>query len=179
MVSSVQKLTLKGYLSDYVRYLSGLDTNNMIRLAKEAQTNYRLREPLFIYAYWTNKIDLLLNSTKGTELGDKFSSIYSDFSFQKFLDALETKSNVLDERYHKCYNSYICKRDMTKTYDRKKQLMHNKIKNLQSTKSVTAYRIYSDLNLNGANTKAFLKHGDVKKLSLDAVRNILQYLEEK
>ena len=174
----MQKLTLQGYLSGYVRYLSGLDTNNISKLANQAQTNYRLREPLFLYAYCTDKIDLLLTYTKGTELGDRFSYIRSKFSFPEVLYALETNSNLLDERYHKCYRSYVCRRDMSKTYDRKKQLMHKKIKNLQSSKNVTTYRIYTDLNLNGPNTNAFVKHGYVNKLSLDDVRMVLNYLEK-
>ena len=173
----MQKLTLRGYLSDYVQHLSGLDTNSISKLAKEAQSNYRLREPLFLYAYCIDKVDFLLDLTKGSELGEKFLRIRSKFSFPEFLHALETRSGALDERYHKCYHSYVCKRDMSKTYNRKKQFMRTKIKELQAAKGVTTYRIYTDLKLNGANVNAFIKHGNVNKVSVDNARKMLKYLE--
>ena len=173
----MQKLTLRGYLSDYVRYLSGLDTNSISRLAREAQSNYRLREPLFLYAYCTDKLDLLLDAARGTEWGNTFSRLQSTLSFSDVLAALEAKNDALGERYHKCYHSYVCRRDMPKTYDRKKQLMLTKIKAFQTAKRITTYRIYTDLKLNGANVNAFVKHGDVSKVSVDTARRILAYLE--
>jgi hypothetical protein len=174
----VQKLTLKGYLSSYVRHLSGLDTNSINRLANEAMSNHRLREPLFLYAYCTDKVDLLLEYTRETEMGDRFYHIRSKFSLPEIISALETKNSILEERYHKCYNSYVCRRDMQKTYERKKYLMRTKILELQAVKKVTTYRIYTDLGLNGSNVNSFVKNNKIEKLSLDTVRMILKYLEK-
>jgi hypothetical protein len=174
----VQQLTLRGYLSDYVRHLSGLETNNIKRLAKEAQNNYRLREPLFLYAYCMDKADLLLNFTSGSALGDRFLHVRSTFTFPELLHALELKDDALDERYHKCYNSYVRKRDMVKTYRRKKCLMRTRIIELQSAKQITTYRIYKDLGLNGSNVNSFIKNNKAEKLSLDVVRMMLNYLEK-
>jgi hypothetical protein len=174
----VQGLTLKGYLSGYVRQLSGLETNNIKRLAKEAHSNHRLREPLFLYAYCTDKIDLLLNYTSGSAVGDGFSRVRSAFTFPELLYALEANDNTVDERYRKCYNSFVRRRDMHKTYNRKKYLMRTRIIELQSTKQVTTYRIYKDLGLNGANVNSFIKNNKAEKLSLAVVRTILNYLEE-
>ena len=173
----MQKLTIKGFLSGYVRYLSGLETNNISRLAKEAEHNHKLREPLFLYAFCLDKMNLLINSTHDSELRDKYSQIYESYTFPELLAALENENSALDDRFNKCYHSYVCLRDISKTYDRKKQLILNKIRELQSAKNITTYRIYTDLGLNGSNVNAFIKNGSVKRLSVDAVRRIWQYLE--
>ena len=173
----MQKLTMKGYLSGYVKYLSGLNTNSIKKLAGEAKTNHRLREPLFLYACCTNKVDLLLDYTKGSDLGGKYANVAMRFDFPEILTALDTENTLLSEGYQKCYNSYKSCRDMVLTHNRKKLLMHNKIKELQHAKNITAYRIYTDLKLNASNVNAFIKHGSVDKLSVDKVRMILQYLE--
>ena len=174
----MQRLTLKGYLTGYVRHLSGLETNSIKRLANEAQSNHRLREPLLLYTYCTDKVDLLLDFTSGSALGDKFSSVCSMFTFSEFLHALKTRDNALDERYHKCYNSYVRQRDLPKTYGRKKCLMRTRIMELQSIKQITTYRIYKDLGLNGSNVNSFIKNNRGEKLSLDVVRMMLTYLED-
>lgn len=173
----MQKLTFRGYLSRYVRQLSGLNTNSIVRLAKEAQTNYRLREPLFLYAYCSDRMNVLLACTSDSEWGEKFQQVSSQFSFPKLLQALESQNKVLNERYHKCYHSYACRRDMPKTYNRKKGLMRNKILQLQTQKKVTSYRVCLDLGLNRSNVTAYIKHGDVDRVSVDLARKILEYLD--
>jgi len=173
----MQKLTFKSYLSNYVRYLSGLETNSIKKLAKEAQTNFRMREPLLLFAYSSGKVNLLLEATKESELGKEYCRVCASLDFPRLLYALETKSNVLNERYHKCYHSYVCKRDMAKTYDRKKKLMREKIKNLQKQKGITTYRMCTDLGLNKSNVNVFIKHGDCSKVSLEAARTMLAYLD--
>ena len=45
-------------------------------------------------------------------------------------------------------------------------------------KSITNYRIYTTLNLNPGNANAFLKNGDISKVSLDTTRRILQFVNE-
>ena len=47
----MRELTFVGFLSRYVRELSMSGTNSISKLASEAATdNYRLREPLLLYA---------------------------------------------------------------------------------------------------------------------------------
>ena len=57
-------------------------------------------------------------------------------------------------------------------------MMHLRITEFQKEKSITNYAIYKNLHLNSGNANAFLKHGDVSKLSLATVRRILEYVNQ-
>ena len=57
-------------------------------------------------------------------------------------------------------------------------MMFQRIAQLQQEKEITNYAVYKALNLNPGNTNAFLKNGDVSKLSLDTVRRILEYVNQ-
>lgn len=173
----MKQLTFKGYLSNYVRYLSGLNTNNIKKLAQEAQKNHRLREPLLMYAYSSGKVDLLLEVTEGSELGKDYQKVSSLHDLQGFHQALATNSETLDDGYKKCYKSYVSKRDMPNTHDETKHLMSRKINSIRKAKGLSVYKLYKDLNLDGSNINAFLNHEDTKRVSLDVARRILQYVE--
>ena len=59
----MRELTFVGFLSRYVRELSMSGTNSISKLAREAATNnYRLREPLLLYALFSDNSALHLSS---------------------------------------------------------------------------------------------------------------------
>lgn len=58
-----------------------------------------------------------------------------------------------------------------------KELMRNKVVKLQNAKGVSNYRLYADLGLNPGNFNAWLKHGNLNKVSLETARRTLKYLE--
>ena len=61
----MRDLTFRGYLTQYVRQLAAEETNSLYKLAAEAcSNNPRLREPLFLYAVYTQKEKVLLQATK-------------------------------------------------------------------------------------------------------------------
>jgi hypothetical protein len=173
----MRKLTLQGYLKGYVRKMSMHNTCDIHRLAGEAKTNHRLREPLFLYAASAGKVGLLLKAAKDTELHGEYSKLAGLLNPADIEKALEGRSEVFGSGYHKVYRSYVSRRDVSKTDNRTKQLMHVKIVKLQASKNVSNYRLYSDLKLNGANVNAFLKHKATAKISLDNLRKMLNYLE--
>jgi hypothetical protein len=173
----VRKLTLKGYLKNYVKKLSAQNTNDVYKLAAEAKKNFRLQEPLFLYAMSAGKLDLLSKSIKDNELHERLAKLAGAIDLDGVEKALESRSNALDDEYHKIYRSYVIRRDISKTDNHTKQLMHARIVKLQESKNVSNYRLYSDLKMNGANINAFLKHKATAKVSLDNLRKILNYLE--
>ena len=66
-----------------------------------------------------------------------------------------------------------------KAHDNKiKEMMFLRITETIKLKSITNYRIYTTLNLNPGNANAFLKNGDISKVSLDTTRRILQFVNE-
>ena len=92
------------------------------------------------------------------------------------LKALVNNSQELPERYRRVYVSYT-RLMMRKNNNRhKKGLLHTKIKELQEAKSVSNYRLYTDLKLNPSNVNAFLKTGNLRKVSQDTADKLLSYL---
>ena len=63
------------------------------------------------------------------------------------------------------------------TDDATKSLMRDRIIALQQERSITNYRLYTDLNLNPGNLNAWLKHGDSSKISLANARRVMHYLQ--
>ena len=60
----MRELTFRGFLTQYVKQLSAQETNSLYKLAAEASSNNpRLREPLFLYAVYSQKQDVLLQAT--------------------------------------------------------------------------------------------------------------------
>lgn len=61
----MRELTFRGFLTQYVRQLAVEETNSLYKLTAEASSNNpRLREPLFLYAVYTQKEKILLQATK-------------------------------------------------------------------------------------------------------------------
>lgn len=175
----MRRLTLKGYLEKYIHSLSFNSTNSIFKLAKEIPDNFRLREPLFLYALSVGKTDILLKAVKDEKLKYQYLQMAQSYTWDDMLYALESKDDSLDREYHKIYQSYFSKRNMPETNDDTKALMYKRIRRLQISGKVSNYRIYTDLMLNPGNTNAFLKHGDTKRLSIDTIRKVLGYLETK
>ena len=174
----MRQLTIEGYLGRYLRTLSYSGTNSIYKLANEVKNkHHRLREPLYLYALSVGKVDLLLRATFGDALHVRYSELANNYSWSGMLKALESNDESLDGNFHKVYNSYIRMRNMPKTNCRSKTIMRSKIKHLQEDKKITNYRIYTDLKLNPGNINAYLKRGDVNKVSLNTVDRIVEYLE--
>jgi len=173
----MRALTLHGFLSQYVRDLSPTDTGSLYKLSKEAAANPRLREPLFLYAVSSNKADLLLQATKDDQLNAEYANMLASFDRASLFHALESGDPMLPEGYRKVYRSYVSVRDRVKTESHTKELLLQKIRRLQKEKRVTNYRIYTDLSLNHGNLSAYLKHGDLSKVSLETARRVVEYLD--
>lgn len=164
----MRKLTLLGFLTEYLRSLSERNTLNIHKLIDEVYSgNDRLREPLFMYCYYSNKADILM---KYLAVGDKAE--YADIA-----ELLE-KGNTdrLPENYIKVLNSYKCKAGMKATDEHIKELMIEKIIKLKGQKNISNYRIYTELNINAGNFNDFIKNRKLNKLSLNKSREVYNYL---
>ena len=65
----MRELTFRGFLTQYVRELSLAKTNSLYKLVREACTvNVRLKEPLFLYALFAEKAEVLLQAATNTHL---------------------------------------------------------------------------------------------------------------
>ena len=174
----MRELTFRGFLTQYVKQLSFEETNSLYKLAAEASgSNPRLREPLFLYAVYTQKERVLLQATKEPALYAEYDRMVSLYTAEKITELFEQTSPLLPVEYHKVWRSYQSRKNRGLADERTKELMRQKVKRLQEKYGVTTYRIYTDLNLNPGNLNAWLKHGNGDKVSLETARNTLRYVE--
>ena len=173
----MRELTFKGFLTQYVRRLSKSDTNSLYKLAAEAgNDNPRLREPLFLYALYSDKQAVLLQATKKPGLHSEYQKM-AQYSAEEMTQLLKSDSAMLPPEYHKVWKSFQSQKNRGQAEDHTKELMRQKVRRLQDQCGVTNYRIYTDLKLNPGNVNAWLKHGVADKVSLDTARRTLRYVE--
>ena len=140
----------------------------MYELAKEAaEENPRLREPLFLYAVFSDKTDVLLRASKTPELKSEFGRMTGLYNKTTLEEALSSVTSPLPDRYKKVWNSYLSKKNRLQNDNHTKALMRSKVVRLQQAKDVSNYRLYEDLGVNPGNFNAWLKYGDPSKVSLD------------
>jgi DNA-binding Xre family transcriptional regulator len=175
----MRELSFKGFLKQYVYSLSASKTSSLYKLANEAATtNTRLREPLFLYALFWEKENILLMATKDRNLHNEYSGLLGKYDKNSLENALASNSHELPERYLRIYVSYTRLMMRKKNNNNIKMLMHKEIRHLQDVKAISNYRLYTDLGLNPSNVNSFLKNGNVQKVSRGTADRIISYLEE-
>ncbi len=174
----MRELTFRGFLTQYVRSLSKEETTSLYKLAGEAsRDNFRLQEPLLLYALYSQKQGVLLQATKDAALYARYDDLLSRFDQNTMTQMLMAQDAALPVEYHKVWRSYMSQKNRHGADDHTKELMRQKIKRLQEKYGVTNYRVYTDLRLNPGNLNAWLKHGHSDKVSLDTARSVLRYVE--
>jgi len=124
-----------------------------------------------------NKRDCLQRTAKDSHLVSAFQRFSHIADWNDIVALLESRDESIPNEFHKIYRSYLSERGKQKATDHTKSLVLNRIRKLQQEKKVSTYRLYTDLNLNHGNVHAYIKNGDVSKVSLDVADRILSYLE--
>jgi len=172
----MRQLTFKGFLYQYVRAFTKLNTNDIRLLAREVPNNKRLVEPLVLYSLAVNKHECLQRNARDEHLVSALQK-FKGMKWDNFISLLETKDSTVPNEFRKVYRSYLAERDKQKALDHSKHLRLKRTKELQQKKGITTYRLYTALRLNHGNVNAYIKNGDVSKVSLDVADKILGYLE--
>jgi predicted XRE-type DNA-binding protein len=178
----MRPLTFEGFLRRYVRELSNENTNNIYKLTREAvNDNPRLREPLLLYALFNGKENELKNAiAHSQELQKVFNPIFEQYGSKNALrQALMADSTTLPNEYKKAYRSFQTFQNASQSDLHTKSLMRTKIEKLKKQKSITNYRIYTDLHLNPGNFNDFIRNEKFDKMSLEKLRKVLNYLKVK
>jgi len=158
--------------------MSDYGTSDIRRLANETSRNYRLVAPLVLYAASVEKLPYLRSVAKDDYLLGAAAQFLENVSWKDIVSKLENDCETIPLHYRKVYRSYVCINDRQKAVDHTKLLMYERIKELQVEKSVSTYRLYTDLGLNHGNVNAYIKHGDVSKVSLGVAEKVLEYLDK-
>ena len=157
----MRELTFKGYLLFQLKELSG--------------SNARLQDALTMYLVLYTKEDLknrLIKKYSYLKTACNQLSGLEENNINDFLN-LERLSH-----YRTIYQNYIYEKDKKVLENKLKQMMYQKICFTRKSKNMSNYRIYKELNLNPGNANAFLKYGDVSKVSLDTARKILAFVNK-
>ena len=115
-------------------------------------------------------------ATKEPTLYMEYQRMVELYTADMMTELFERASPRLPAEYHKVWRSYQSRKNRGQADEHTKELMRQKVKRLQE-KSVTNYRIYTDLKLNPGNLNAWLKYGDGDKVSLETARRALRYVE--
>lgn len=168
----MRNLTFKGFLQQYLKELSLCGSCGVVRLSKELENNARLLEPLALYAVLIN------NNEYFSKINNQalISEIKKLTAFDDIEDSLS--KGFLGIGYTKVYNSYQCRINRFHSEDETKGLILIKINELKGKKGVSNYRIYKDLDINAGNANDFLKNGNLRKVSLEKAKEMLNYLKE-
>lgn len=168
-------LTLKGFLRQYCRELTGLNTSSLKKLcAAAASAAPRAAEPLFLLAAEEGRLDCLLKAARGTRLQEPYelmTALLKEAGSAKRLLEMKDAPN----RLRKVERAYKARRGATKVDRRIVGLMREKTLDAMQEQGLTAYRICKALDLNLGNIYAYLGKGDVTKVSRDTARRIMEY----
>lgn len=171
----MRELTFKGYLLSELQTLSELQSTSLYTFSHIAEKNARLKNALCLYLVLFTEEKLLNQLVKKYRYLEVPCSKLSKLN-QTNIDSYLHRDDLSE--YETIYKNYLYVRDKKVHNDKIKEMMYLKITETIKLKNITNYRIYTTLNLNPGNANAFLKNGDVSKVSLDTTRQILQFVNE-
>ena len=174
----MRALTFTGFLKKYVQDLSACNSTGVFKLTQEAvQDNPRLREPLFLYALNTNKLELLLKASRNTPLEQPYRELAQAYPLEPMLTALATKDARLPPGYLKVWRSYMAQRQKPKSDLEVKALVRKRVLEEQRRRGFSTYRLGKELGLNPGNLGAWLQ-GDDRKVSLPTAKAVLEKAQQ-
>jgi len=177
----MRQLTFRGFLHKYIKGLSYCGSSDIRSLAQEVQVkNYRLVEPLVLYALSVNKSNYLNRVANDSLLlaeSFRFEHMNLDDVIAVLEHELVNNAAVIPSNYVKTYQSYVYYRDKQKSQNHTKMLMRDVINELREQKNISVYRVYTDLNLNHGCVHNYVKNGNVQGISLNTAKRILEYLK--
>lgn len=168
-------LTFKGFLKNYSRELTGLETSNLKRLLHAVTTDSpSASEAVFLFALTQNKGDYVLRLAQDAWMAESYAATHELFqkcsSWEEFFEQEE-----LQNRYLNVWRSYLAVKNKATTNRRISGLMREKTLVALEQSNVTCYHLCKQLGLNKGNVYAYLHGGDNSKVSRETARAIMEY----
>jgi hypothetical protein len=170
-------LTFQGWLKLQIHSLSGNGSLNLSKLVSLAEKDRpRLFPYILCYAHEIKMDERVLRRIMDDDICDDFQKALEVIGNHPFADLPETEYEQLPWNYHKLLASWNAASHKNQSIQESKRLRWEATKRLQIEKHISNADIYNALNLNKGNTNAYLKDGDISKLSLDNATRIMKYL---
>ena len=171
----MRNLTFKGYLITQLKELSGISSASLYTFSKLSQNNARLKDVLSLFLALYTKEDLrnrLVRKFDYLKKPSKKLEKLNENNIKTFLN------NPDLSEYKTVYDNYLYAKNRKEYENKLKTIMHKRICEVKKEKKISNYKIYKELELNHGNTNAFLKSGNVRKVSLDTARCILEFVNK-
>ena len=168
-------LTFKGFLRNYCRELTGLETDNLKKLLSSVTSDSpAAAEAVMLFSAVQGKSDYLVGLSFGTWVHDQYQAVSKDLSTFKNLKEY-LSSDCAPERYKKVWNAFCAKKGAIKADRRVSALMREKSLAAIKKSGLTAYQISKTMKLDLGNVYAYLNARDVTKVSRNTAREIMQF----
>jgi hypothetical protein len=169
--------TFKSFLVDYVKDMNPERSLSLFKNEKFTNNDKRLLNVYSFYVLFNSNVEKTLLNKK-----EKLPRLYNTYRLYKkkykgfTYENLSEKVNMLDKfdelkQLHNSYKNLVVNKNLLL-----KKMYHHKIINIKKEKSISNYRIYTDLELNHGNTNDYLKNEKYEKLSINNVKSILEYV---
>ena len=156
------------FLKEYLQDVSGMPTANIHKLADASKKNIRIRDCLILYCALSNT-QRILNKFTNNKYKDDLDRL-NEYNF--------LSEEFSDYEFKKIYTSYQHKIKVVEYDDITKNKIHDNIVRTMNEKGISNYRIYKDLKLNPGNINDFLTNKNIKKVSMNTVLKIFDYVHE-
>ena len=167
------------WIKRQVLEIAGADSFNLRKLTAAAQKKTpRLIEPLFLYAFAAGHIDRLLALVYQDDVHENYERVLAILEGVDLEEAALSNRDIagLPREYGKFLSSYRAAYNHIETTNDSKRMRWKRSRTLQLEKGVSAADIYHALGLNPGNINAYLKHGDIDKVSLQKATDIMNFL---
>lgn len=175
----MRRPTLTRWLKRELLSLSGLEHFSLRKLAAMAQnTHARLIAPLFLYCWECNRVSNLLELIYDNDILCEYEQV-SQLLKKKNLTKLALAGNandLLPLHYAKHLNSFKVAYHRQDIDADSKGLRRERCRILQLQKGVSTAKICSELDLDPANVCAFIKQGDLGRITLQDATRMMKYL---
>ena len=167
------------WIKKQVLEIAGTDSFSLRRLAALAQKDKpRLAEPLLLYAVAAGHTDRLMSFIYQEDIRKSYEKV---LSILKGVDLKEAAlsgrlDDALPREYGKFLASFRASYNRPETVKDSKYLRWERSRAIQLEKGINTADVYRALGLNAGNVNAYLKHGDIDKVSLQNATDIMDYL---
>lgn len=175
----MRRPTLERWLRGELVRLSELERFSLRKLAAMAQGSHaRLVEPLFLYCHTTRRLASLYELIYQSDFAEEYQHVEDLLAGQDlFALSLSGKAaEILPAAYAKHLNSFAAAYRKQDTDAESKRLRQQRCVSLQLQKGTSTASACKALGLDPGNVCAFLKQGDLGRLTLSDATALMKYL---
>ena len=159
--------------------LAGVDSFSLRKIAAAAQNEkHRLIEPLLLYATATGQTERLLGFVYKDDVRRSYENVLTFFEGIELEEAARDRQleGSIPREYGKFLASFRASYNRPETSKESKRMRWERSRALQLETGISTAEICHALGLNPGNVNAYLKHGDLDKVSLRTATAIMTYL---